>query len=293
MTNLERHSTLIGLTIAFYVFILSGIDASAQYRRDRAKFQESYRVPRGKALQVIIGSDAAEVEIKTNSKSREARVTIYYVDDEFKVKVRDDFSRKHPVLRIAFDRKGWMKSGNHDLHAEAIIELPPAVEIDLEAKIKAGEVNMDFGGLSLANLDLTTWAGAVNLDFSEANKTEMDFLRINTKIGETDIFRIGNARFRDAEINGGIGEMKVDFSGAFHGQATAEVDLDIGETTIYLQEDVGVKLAISKFLFFSETMLPTRFSKDGKYYYSDNYDQANVALALKVSPGLGGFRIDY
>ncbi len=86
------------------------------------------------------------------------------------------------------------------------------VEIDLEARIKAGAIEIDLGGLSLVGLDLITWAGEVQVEFSEPNWTEMDFLKINTKVGETEIVRLGNARFKEAEINGGIGKMRVDFA---------------------------------------------------------------------------------
>lgn len=241
-------------------------------------------------MHVKVEIDAAEVEISKCPRDDEAWVTIYYQEDQFNVDVEFDESRYR--LDIFFDKRGWMDSDNDDLEAKAVIELPAGVETDLEVKIKAGEIDLDLGGLALINFELKTWAGEVKVDFSEPNKSEMDYLQINTKIGETELVRLGNARFREAEINGGIGEMTIDFRGELLPQASARVDLDIGETKLILPKEVGVKLAVSKFLFMSEIDLPYRFEKSGRYYYSDNYREAVNQLALKVSPGLGELTID-
>ena len=250
------------------------------------RFKQKYEINSDKVLDVNIDIDAAEVKIIKSSQSKEVQLSIYFTQDE--CKIYDDYDRKRSRLDIEFDKKGWTNNHNKDLEAEFVLELPTDVEIDLEAKIKAGELEIDLGGLSLIGLDLTTWAGEVQVEFSEPNQREMDYLKINTKVGETEIIRLGNARFKEAEINGGIGEMRVDFRGQMLDEALADVDLDIGETTIYLpDDDVGVKLFVSKFLFFSDVEVPGNFRKSGRYYYSRNYDDAKNALSLRVSPGLG------
>lgn len=278
-----------GLVLCNILLLLFSHSLLAQ-RKDTERFRERYKIPSGKVLHLKVDIDAAEVKISKCSRDDEAWVTIYYQEDEFRVDV--DFDEERPLLDIKFDKKGWMDSDNDDLEAKAVIELPTGVEIDLETKIKAGEIDFDLGGLGLVNFELTTWAGEVLVEFSEPNKSEMDYLEINTKIGETELIKLGNARFRDAEINGGIGEMKVDFRGELLPKAYAIVDLDIGETELVVPEDVGVKLSVSKFLFMTDINLPYRFEKSGRYYYSKNYREATNELILKVSPGLGELKID-
>lgn len=229
------------------------------HRGDAKRFKERYRVSSDKTLRVNIEIDAAEVRISKSPRDREARVIMFYDEEEFEAYA--DFDEGRAKLDIEFDKKGWIDSDNGHNKAEVIIELPPGVEIDLEAKIKAGEVEIDLGGLRLVGLELTTWAGEVTVEFSEPNKSEIDYLKINTKIGETDILKLGNARFREAEINGGIGEMRIDFHGELLARAAGKIDLDIGETTLFLPEDVGVKLSVSKFLFMSDIDLPHSFRK--------------------------------
>ncbi|MFQ5636476.1 MAG: hypothetical protein ACE5IR_00595 [bacterium] len=277
--------------LVFFSFILSLLITTSTFgQRDSKRFKERYPVHPDKIFRVKIEIDAGEVNIHKSPREREARVIVYYDDEDYKIV--SDFDKKRSLLVVEFDKKHWSQS-NDDIAAEAIIELPAGVDIDLEAKIKAGEVEIDFAGLALLGLELTTWAGEVTVEFSEPNHTEMDFLEINTKIGETEIIKLGNARFKDAEINGGIGEMRVDFRGQLLTEARADIDLDIGETTLVLPQDTGIKMSVSKFLFMTAVDLPRRFRKSGRYYYSRNFDEAETQLALKVSPGLGELKVDY
>ncbi|NIR51803.1 cell wall-active antibiotics response protein [candidate division KSB1 bacterium] len=270
------------------IFLLPA--SSFAQRAEVNRFKEKYSIPADKVFRVDIEIDAGEVTIHKSPNDKEARVIIDYDEEEFRV--YSDFDEKRSRLDIEFEKKGWGNSKDNAV-AEALIELPTGVEVDLEAKIKAGEIDLDFGGLALTRLDLTTWAGEVVVGFSEPNKSDMEFMKINTKVGETRIRELGNARFREAEINGGIGEMSVDLRGNMLSEAEAHIDLDIGETTLYLPEEAGVKLVVSKFLFLSDVSVPYGLKKSGRYYYSKNFDVAKNRLDVRVSPGLGELQIDY
>ena len=161
------------------------------------RFKQKYEINSDKVLHINIDIDAAKVRVSKSSQSNEVRLSIYFSKDEFKI--YEDYDRKRSRLDIEFDKKGWINNDSKDLKAEFALELPQDVEIDLEARIKAGAIEIDLGGLSLVGLDLTTWAGEVQVEFSEPNQSEMDYLKINTKVGETKIIRLGNARFREAD----------------------------------------------------------------------------------------------
>jgi predicted membrane protein len=103
--------------------------------------------------------------------------------------------------------------------------------------------------------------------------------------------RLGNARFEEASINGGIGELKVDFGGELLHEARAEIDLDIGETEIEVPGDVGVRLSTSRLWFLSQAELPHDYHRDGYFYYSANYDTAAKELLLRLKPGIGEARM--
>jgi len=131
------------------------------------RFKQKYEINSDKILHVNIDIDAAEVRLSKSSRSKEVQLSIYFSEDEFKI--YEDYDRKRSRLDIEFDKKGWTNNDSKDLKAEFVLELPANVEIDLDARIKAGAVEIDFGGLSLVGMELTTWAGEVKVEFSEPN----------------------------------------------------------------------------------------------------------------------------
>ncbi len=149
-----------------------------------------------------------------------------------------------------------------------------------------------MGGLRLTNFEIRNFAGEVQIEFRQPNKIEMNSLNINVKIGETTIKRLGNARFSDANINGGIGELYIDLSGEGTKSMDVEIDLDIGSTTILLPRDFGVKLRSSTMGFLTDTKLDSEFEKRGRYYYSSNYDSAAKTMYANIHSGIGELRVD-
>ena len=266
------------------------ICAQGQVRPGSENLDNTFKVSKREPLQLRVDVDAGEVRVAKGSSDDEVRVGLRYDKTLYHHTFR--FNESRNSLAIALDREKWFDRESDHKAAELELELPTEAELQLEFKIKAGAIDMQLGGLKIADLALVTMAGEVNLDFKEPNRIEMSSLDLNTKVGESKFIRLGNARFRDADINGGIGEMTIDFNGEMAKDAVARVDLDIGETAIILPRDAGTKLSVSKFLFLSHIDLPYELRQDGRYYFTENYGRADRALQLRVSSGLGECRVE-
>ncbi len=268
------------------------IGASAVWAQSESiKYRRVFEIEPGKTFHFELNVDAAEVKVEKNDREREISVLLEYTEDAFEYNF--DYDERGRSLIVDFDKKHWIKSESDQLTANVEVLLPAAATLDLSGRIKAGEIDMHLGDLSINQFETKIWAGEVRIDFQKPNRIPMRWFEVNTKVGSTKLRRLGNARFRFAEINSGIGELYIDFSGALRSDASARVDLDIGETRIYIPEDVGTKLYIQKFLFLSQTELPIGFEKMGKFYLSENYDMVGKKFDLKVNPGIGELTIRY
>jgi hypothetical protein len=259
-------------------------------RQENEKLDNTFKVRTDRDFRLRLDVDAGEVRVSRGQSENELRVHLLYTKKEFHHAFR--FNEQDNFLEIRFDKDGWLGHKDDKMTAELEIELPGDATIRADCKIKAGEVDMQLGGLRLADLALSVTAGEVNIDFDQPNRVEMESLTLNTKIGESKFRQLGNARFRDADLNGGIGEMTIDFSGAMLAAAVARVDLDIGETVIVLPQETGTKLAVSKFLFLSHIALPFNLHKEGRYYYTENYHDEDRGFQLRVNSGIGELRVE-
>jgi hypothetical protein len=290
---MQRVKIVLGL---FLALMLPGIvrELAAAPQRDEwqenEKLDNTFKVRTDRDFRLRLDVDAGEVRMSRGQSEDELRVHLRYSKKEFRHAFR--FNERDNFLEIRFDKEGWFDHKGDRMTAELEIELPRDATLRADCKIKAGEVDMQLGGLRLADFALSVTAGSVNIDFDQPNRVEMEALTLNTKIGESRFRQLGNARFRDADLNGGIGEMTIDFSGAMLSEAVARVDLDIGETVIILPQDTGTKLAVSKFLFLSHIDLPFNLHKEGRYYYTENYREDDRGFQLRISSGIGELRVE-
>ncbi len=266
------------------------ISAQEKDRKGMEDLQNTFKVSKREPFHLRVEVDAGQVRVAKGTRDDEVRVGLRYDRTLYHHTFR--FSESRNTLEITFDRQKWFDRDSEEDAGVLELELATEAELHLEFKIKAGEIDMQLGGLKIAELALQTMAGEVNLDFDEPNRIEMSSLDLNTKVGESKYVRLGNARFRDADINGGIGELTIDFNGEMIKDAVARVDLDIGETAIILPREAGTKLSVSKFLFLSHIDLPHELRQDGRYYFTENYDRADRTFQLRISSGLGECRVE-
>jgi hypothetical protein len=248
-------------------------------------FQRTIGVPTDRPLTVILDIRVGRLEVLPGRVPDSVHIEVRHFDPERPPTVR--YSRDASRLRVRYRPAIWSAKRSRGPTPEVTIELPTSVELVLRMKLGAGEVFVDLGGLAVQEAELSIWAGEVEIVFGEPNQTIMSYFGLNAFVGETTVRRLGNARFEEANINGGIGELDLDFRGALLDGAQAEIDLDIGETRIIIPQEVGVRLSAPKSLFFSKLDLPFDFRRDGPFYYSPNYEAAEKVLRLRVKAGIG------
>jgi len=281
-----KSNTLLSTLLLFF-FLGAGFA-----REDMVVFDENYSI-RGGEMDLIIDIDGGKVKVLRGEKRKDCLVHLTYNKEKTDADVT--FDERRNKLVITLDQQDWFSLKDSDEKsdfAELIIELPTSPEIDLDACIKAGEIDFELGDLHLRNFSLRNIAGEVNIDFPEPNRCKLNSFDVNCKVGEINLLHLGNANFEEADINGGIGEMKLDFRGKKIDRAVVHIDLDIGETTVIIPDNIGVKMRVSKFAFLSSIEYPNWFRKKGKYYYSKNYRHEDKSLYLHVSTGIGEFRVE-
>jgi len=261
---------------------------------ETVKFDERYTAAKGKTLDIELDIDAGEVDVLPADSRDEVRVVMRYTEEAFREKV--SFDEKRGRLRIQLDSRKWKKwrsyDSDNDERAEVTVYLPDGVDLYITSKISAGDISMELGGLRLKEFSFTNFAGEVEVSFDTPNKVVMDMLDINVKVGETRFLALGNARFRRADVNAGIGEMEVDFTGALEKGAKARVDLDIGEATVILPEETGVRARIGGGLsFLSSKEIDYGLRKRGRAYINDAYQSDEDALMVSITPGLGELNV--
>ena len=300
-TVLIRNTTLV----LFIIFLPLILPVSVPGICETLEIDETYVVDMGKTFIVDIDIDAAEITVKRNNVSDECHVDIEY--NPFKFNPGIEYISRKNRLEVEIDCENLFgkndcgdhceENGDDDCccktgsKIEVVIELPYSPETEIDADIKAGDIEFILGDLAISSFRLRCLAGATDITFDMPNRTVCNNFDVHTSIGETNLNLLGNGRIQYADINSGIGELNIDFNGVEADGVEARIDLDIGETKITVPDDIGVKARVSRFVLFSNMDCSEGFSKRGKTYYSDNYDTTGEQLILDITAGLGELKL--
>ena len=167
--------------------------------------------------------------------------------------------------------------------------LSRSVPTALSLRIGAAESTLRLGGLPLTSLSLETGASETELTFDRPNPERMDRLEIEAGAASLRTRSLGNARFGELRLEGGVGDVRLDFTGQWTRDATATVDVGLGSLRLVFPEELGVRIRRESFLASFD--VPASFERTDEGYRSENWSSAEHRLTLDLSSALGSVRI--
>lgn len=130
------------------------------------------------------------------------------------------------------------------------------------------------------SLGLVLGAGEADVDL-EGFKLKKALFRLG--VGSFDI-NLSNTSIPLLKVEAGIGEATFDLSGNWKNDLVAQINAGIGEITLIVPENVGVKVSVSGFLGSVDT---PGYDKNGKVYTNDQYGKSKHNLEFKIKGAIG------
>jgi Cell wall-active antibiotics response LiaF, C-terminal len=243
-----------------------------------------------RSLTVDITYAAGQFRLQPAGPGDLYRMEMRYDDSGF-APVRD-YDPATGVLRLGLrslhEHSTW-HTGHRDEPVPSLeIALTPSVPMSLDVEIGAAESVVELGGLDLTAVRYQTGASKSEVRFSRPNRGSCDSLAFRAGAAEFLARGLGNADCREMSFEGGLGAVTLDFTGAWRRSAEASVHVAVGTVQLRLPRDLGVSIALDRFLASFDQ---AGFTKRGGVYYSDNYDSAPRHLDLHVESALGGIQV--
>ncbi len=166
----------------------------------------------------------------------------------------------------------------------------PDVELDMELEIGVVDCELEMGGLALTRLSIESGASDLVLRFDEPNRAEMERLRIQVGAANVDVGGIGNASPRNVRIDGGVGNITLDLTGAWVRSSDIRISAGSGMLVLRLPRDVGVRVEMEGGLGSIEADADLHY-EDG-VYTNDAYGDAALDLLIEVTVGVGSVELE-
>ena len=242
-------------------------------------------------LDVDVRYAVGQLTLQPGSAGDLYRMDLKYDEDQF-VPVRE-YDPDAGVLRLGLRSvRGHttIRGRHHDDVPSLDLALTPEVPLTLRFEVGAAEANVELGGLQLRRLAYKTGASESHVHFSRPNRADCDAMVFEVGAAEFTASDLGNANCRRMSFQGGVGDVTLDFSGAWRTSADASVKVGLGSLKLQLPRDLGVAITLNRFLASFDQ---EGFTKRGGVWYSDNYDSARIRLTLYVSASFGGVDVQW
>lgn len=211
-----------------------------------------------------------------------------------RVGIRKDDGREEEAGWKRWWRRLLSLNFDLDLDAEGAgtldLRLSPEVPTRLDLEVGAAENRLELGGLSLTELEVSTGASDTDLTFGSPNRVEMERLDIEAGAASFRAEGLGNARVRELSFGGGVGDVKLDFTGEWTGDMEASVGMALGSLRLVFPRDLGVR--IHKEGFLTSVDAPGFVNTEGGGLESQNWSTAGYRLELSIRTAMGSVEID-
>jgi len=243
--------------------------------------QESIPLEEAESATVEMIFGAGELELKAGEADQLFSGRFRYNVEEWEPKVT--FENGELTIEQTGEVSNWgWPTGN--AHNEWELKFSPQAPLEFNLDIGAGEGELDFSGLQITDMDLDIGAGDFNINFEEPNEAQMGRLLLKAGASKLRVNGIGNAGPELARIDGGVGDITLDFTGDWPRSARIEVTAGVGALTLRLPDDVGVQVEIEEGL---SNVSASDLRRSGDAYVNDVYGEAEIELDIAIKAGVG------
>lgn len=235
------------------------------------------------ALAVNVEYGAGKLVISPGESNLLYKTTLRYDANAFKPRSEYENGR----LRVGIESgsiKGRHKSGRLD------VALGTSVPLDLDLKFGAAQAEMELGGLKIRKAHIATGASETRITVSAPNREPCSVLKLEVGAADFSATGLGNLNCASFDIDGGVGDVTLDFNGAWRIDSDVKIDMGLGSLTLRVPRGLGVQVHKDGFLasFDSQGLI-----KRGDRFYSENWESAGNRVSFNIDAAFGAIRIQW
>lgn len=280
MWTMNRRVTRLALAL-----LLISVGAVQAYGQDWRTVTMSRQIQDEQTVDVEVRYGAGRLSVGPAETG-----TLYWIQLRYDEEVFEPVAElRGSTLRIGTESIGHrFRIGKNRTGGEMKLELARDIAMDLSMEFGAVKADIDLGGLRLTGLDIETGASQTRLVVSQPNREAMAKASLKVGAAEFTARQLGNLNASRIEVDAGLGDIDLDFTGEWQRDARVFVDMGLGALTLRFPKGLGVRLVKDTFL----TSLDSEgLVKRGDAYYSLDYDEADYRVTVDVDAAFGSIRV--
>jgi hypothetical protein len=268
------------------------IELPAPPAADAGKPPASADAARSAPMRLTIDLQEGEFTIKPGEPGSDIQIEGEYAPGWYELTDERDTDPATGVSRatVRFRSKvpGWARifggfSGGGSAQPKLTVTVPRGSPLDLALQMNMGRSEIDLGGLTLDNLNITAAMGEHRIDFREPLAEDLRRFRLNTSMGNVTIENLGNARAEVINATGSMGNLTATLGGDWQPGTETEATFEqsMGELTVRVPSNIRVEADVRSAQ--GETSRAPAITQPD--------DPKAPALRLRVTSSMGNARV--
>jgi len=273
------------------VLMISACDFEERIPAEMASITQSRPLGNEKSLDANIRFDIGSLEVTGQKASNLYAMDLEYDKASYLPEVNYDTLGNEGKLTFKLESTHKLGIRSERQTNRLRLNLSDSVPVSLSVNTGVGDARLSLSGMKVARLDLESGVGGSKISAYEPNPVTCEVIRIKSGVGSIEAVGLGNLDFRELEFEGGVGGANLDFTGQWKQDADVRIQVGVGGVNVRMPRDVGVRVEAEK--HFLSGLHLDGFNKRDSYYYSDNYEKAKTRVTVRVTTGVGGFKISW
>ncbi len=278
----RRRGRRVGL-VAALACALGAVHVGQLAAQDWRTFKSFREYTGEEELAVDVKYLAGRLRIRPAEDGTLYRANMRYDSELFQPEVR--YRPKRLVVRVESEGGFEARRGETGALELALGREAPLV---LDLGFGAGEGDVELGGLPIRRASISTGASSTEIRFSSPNPERAADLIIKGGAAELRVVGLGNANSDRIEVGGGVGEITLDFTGAWSRPSEVDIDVGLAQLNLVLPSNLGVRIERESLLatFDADRMV----QRDGGLV-SENWDSAAERISIRLDAALASVNV--
>ncbi len=229
---------------------------------------------------VEVGELIQDSKTITREDAKEVRVTVKMSAGDLKVNGGADDLLEADFTYNVEEWKPEVEYQVKDDEGRLTLRQPDTDKFSARGDIRY-EWDLQFDDETPLNIRVECGAGNTDLDLSTLNVTQLD---VKLGAGDAELDLNKNRSLSDLDITMGAGKLTLDLTGQWEEDVTVAIQGGVGDITLLLPEDIGVKVNVTKGI--GDIDNSGLYERDGAYV-NKAYDDADVRLEVTLQAGVG------
>jgi hypothetical protein len=257
-----------------------------------SKLEIPYPQGNSAKLDVVIRS-AGRVNVSGGAKDHFVEGSVEYDDPELAPEIREQGDR----VRILQDDRFVVRIRSNPVNRwDLKLGDKKPFSLDVKCGVSMGDWNL--GGLPISDLSLQAGVSNNSLSFKAPNPEIIRLIKLSAGAGDLDANNLLNANFERMKVEGGVGEMRLDFTGKnLEKDARVDISGGVGSFKIIVHEDMPTSVSVEGLASvnvhggFLQTR--NRGFPLGGVYTNDAYNRGkSPSLSINIRMGVGSASIE-